>query len=75
MRGKAIVEATFSAINTLWCQHLPGYTGRDVTRRGKRPEAEAAWSVPELQDLLDEWVVACFTDQRVRFAPLTCCYS
>jgi transposase InsO family protein len=54
---KAIVEATFSAINTLWCQHLPGNTGRDVTRRGRRPEAEAAWSVPELQDLLDEWVV------------------
>jgi hypothetical protein len=58
MVSKAIVEATFSAINTLWCQHLPGYTGRDVTRRGKRPEAEAAWAVPELQDLLDEWVVA-----------------
>jgi putative transposase len=52
MRGKAIVEATFSAINTLWCQHLAGYTGRDTTRRGRRPEAEAAWTIPELQDLL-----------------------
>ena len=55
---KAIVEATFSAINTLWCQHLAGYTGRDTTRRGRRPEAEAAWTIPELQDLLDEWIVA-----------------
>lgn len=54
---KAIVEATFGAINTLWCQHLAGYTGRDVTRRGGDPEGEAVWTIPELQDLLDEWVV------------------
>jgi putative transposase len=54
---KAIVEATFGSINTLWCQHLPGYTGFNTTRRGPRAEAEAAWTVPELQDLLDEWLV------------------
>jgi putative transposase len=54
---KPIVEATFAAINTLWCQHLAGYTGRDTTRRGQQPEAEAAWTVPELQDLLDEWII------------------
>jgi putative transposase len=54
---KAIVEATFSSINTLWCQHLPGYTGYNTTRRGPGAEAEAAWPVPELQDLLDEWLV------------------
>jgi putative transposase len=55
---KAIAEATFSAINTLWCQHLPGYTGYNTTRRGPGAEAEAAWSLTELQDLLDEWLVA-----------------
>jgi transposase InsO family protein len=60
---KAIVEATFSAINTLWCQHLAGYTGRDTTRRGRQPEAEAAWTIAELQDLLDEWIVCGFTDR------------
>src|SRR5664280_246107 len=39
---KAIVERTFSSINTLFCQHVAGYTGRDVTRRGQH---EAAWSL------------------------------
>ena len=55
---KAIVEATFSSINTLWCQHLAGYTGYNTTRRSPGAEAEAAWPLPELQDLLDEWLVA-----------------
>src|SRR5450759_5095171 len=55
---KAIVERTFSSINTLFCQHVAGYTGRDVTRRGRRVEHEAAWSLLQLQDLLDEWIVA-----------------
>ncbi|WP_338059536.1 Mu transposase C-terminal domain-containing protein [Streptomyces deccanensis] len=55
---KAIVEATFSAINTLFVQHLPAYTGREVSRRGERIEDRAVWTVPELQDLLDEWLLA-----------------
>ncbi|MGW7095483.1 Mu transposase C-terminal domain-containing protein [Streptomyces sp. NPDC054874] len=55
---KAIVEATFSAINTLFCQHLAGYTGRDVTRRGERVEQAAIWTIPELQGLLEEWLLA-----------------
>ncbi|MEV6256823.1 Mu transposase C-terminal domain-containing protein [Nocardia sp. NPDC051929] len=55
---KAIVEATFGSINTLWCQHLPGYTGSNTSRRGERVDDHAAWTVPELQGLLDEWVIA-----------------
>lgn len=55
---KAIVERTFASINTLFCQHVAGYTGRDVTRRGRRVEHEAAWSMLQLQDLLDEWILA-----------------
>ncbi|MEV7193348.1 Mu transposase C-terminal domain-containing protein [Streptomyces sp. NPDC093510] len=55
---KAIVEATFSAINTLFCQHLAAYTGANVSRRGERVEEQAAWTIPELQDLLDEWLLA-----------------
>jgi transposase InsO family protein len=53
---KAIVEATFDSINTLFCQHVVGYVGSNTTLRGKN--VEAAWTVPELQDLLDEWIVA-----------------
>jgi hypothetical protein len=53
---KAIVEATFDAINTLFCQHVAAYTGSNTTLRGA--DIEAAWTVPELQDLLDEWLIA-----------------
>ncbi|MEV0898293.1 Mu transposase C-terminal domain-containing protein [Actinoplanes sp. NPDC049802] len=55
---KAIVERTFESINTLFCQHVSGYTGRDVTRRGADVAARAVWSLPDLQELFDEWVVA-----------------
>jgi len=55
--AKGIVERAFGTINHLFCQHLPGYTGSDVTRRGPDAEKEACYSVPHLQDLLDEWLV------------------
>lgn len=51
--AKGIVERTFATINQLLCQHLPGYTGSDVTRRGADAETEARYSVAQLQDLLD----------------------
>lgn len=56
-RNKGIVERTFGTINHLFCQHLPGYTGSDVTRRGPDTEKDACYSVAQLQDLLDEWLV------------------
>jgi transposase InsO family protein len=57
---KPAIERTFSSINTLFCQHVAGYTGRDVTRRGTDVERRAVWPIGELQDLLDEWVIACW---------------
>src|SRR5258708_14134634 len=53
---KAIVEATFASINTLFCQHVAAYTGSNPTLRGL--DATGAWTLPELQDLLDEWLLA-----------------
>ncbi|MEU7892476.1 Mu transposase C-terminal domain-containing protein [Nonomuraea sp. NPDC049152] len=53
---KAIVEATLGSINSLFCQHVAGYTGSNPTLRGSA--VEAAWTVPQLQDLLDEWLIA-----------------
>lgn len=55
--AKGIVERTFGTINALLCQHLPGYTGSDVTRRGPAADTEACFSVAQLQDLLDEWLI------------------
>lgn len=54
---KGVVERTFSSINTLFCQHVASYTGRDVSRRGVDPARKAAFSLPELDDLLQEWVI------------------
>lgn len=54
---KAIVERTFASINSLFCQYVAGYTGSDVTRRGSDPAAEALWTLAQLQDLLDEWII------------------
>ena len=53
---KATIERTFGSINTLFCQHVAGYTGRDVTRRGSGGDQEL-WSLADLQELLDEWVI------------------
>ena len=52
---KAIVEATFGSINTLFCQHVAGYTGSNTMLRG--PDAAGVWTLPELQDLFDEWLL------------------
>jgi len=52
---KAIVEASFGSINTLFCQHVAGYTGSNTTLRGL--DATGVWTLPELQDLFDEWLL------------------
>lgn len=51
---KGVVERTFSSINTLFCQHVAGYVGSDVTRRGD--DVQAAWTIRELADLFEGWV-------------------
>lgn len=52
------MEATFGAVNTLFCQYVAGYAGRDTTRRGPAAGGEACWSAEQLQELLDEWVIS-----------------
>ncbi|MBT2407695.1 MULTISPECIES: Mu transposase C-terminal domain-containing protein [unclassified Streptomyces] len=54
--AKGPVERTFGSINTLLCQHIAGHTGSDPTRRGRGAESEAMWTVPQLQDILDQWI-------------------
>ena len=55
---KATIERTFLSVNTLFCQHVAGYTSRDVTRRGSDLGSQELWSLADLQELLDEWVIA-----------------
>jgi hypothetical protein len=60
---KSLVERTFASINTLFCQHVAGYTGRDTTRRGPDVAEDAVWTVAQLQELFDEWIVACWQNR------------
>jgi hypothetical protein len=55
---KGTVESSFSSVDTLFAQYVRGHVGNSVENRGKDPEGEAVWSLLELQELLDEWLVA-----------------
>ena len=55
---KGTVETSFSAVGTLFAQYVAGYVGNSVERRGEHAGQGAAWSMLELQELLDEWLVA-----------------
>ncbi|MGW6062621.1 Mu transposase C-terminal domain-containing protein [Streptomyces sp. NPDC055189] len=62
--AKGSVERTFGAINTLFAQHVAGYTGSNVTRRGRNVEGEAVWTFEQLQELLDEWIICGWQSRR-----------
>ncbi|MFD3880117.1 transposase [Streptomyces microflavus] len=55
--AKGQVERTFSSINTLFVQHVAGYTGSHIGERGRDAEGEAVWTLAQLEDLLQEWIV------------------
>lgn len=55
---KPIVERTLGSVGTLFAQYVAGYVGSSVERRGRNAEQRAVWSILELQDLLDEWIVS-----------------
>ncbi len=45
------------SVGTLFAQFVAGYTGFNADRRGRHVEQQAVWSLMELQELLDEWLV------------------
>lgn len=55
---KGAIEKTLGSVATLFAQFVAGYTGRSTDRRGRGLENGPLWSLPELQSLLDEWIVA-----------------
>lgn len=57
---KPEVEAVFRTINAQFCQHIAGYKGPDVARRGRDPQAHARWTIPELEEFFAEYVVAVY---------------
>jgi putative transposase len=55
---KGHIERCFGSVASLFCQFASGYAGRSADRRGRHVEDQPLWSVAELQELLDEWLVA-----------------
>ncbi|WP_438493578.1 Mu transposase C-terminal domain-containing protein [Streptomyces asiaticus] len=53
---KAIIERTFGSIKSLFSQFLPGYTGKDISHRGKNVAGERLWRVDQLNDFLQQWI-------------------
>ncbi|MEU7004343.1 integrase [Nonomuraea sp. NPDC046570] len=53
---KPHIERTLHSVSTLFAQFVSGYVGRSAEHRGV--EDEPLWSMRELQELLDEWIVA-----------------
>jgi hypothetical protein len=55
---KGHIERMLGSVGTLFAQFVAGYTGFNAERRGRGTAGQAVWSLPELQELLDEWIVA-----------------
>ncbi|MEF3115215.1 Mu transposase C-terminal domain-containing protein [Streptomyces chrestomyceticus] len=55
---KGTIERTLASVGTLFTQFLPGFTGRSTEHRGQHLDKHPLWSLLELQELLDEWIVA-----------------
>jgi transposase InsO family protein len=60
---KGHIERYFGSVGSLFCQFASGYAGRSPDRRGRHVEDQPLWSMAELQELLDEWLVACWLNR------------
>ncbi len=55
---KPHIERMLGSVATMFAQYVSGYAGRSAEYRGRGIEDKAVWSLPELQDLLDQWLIA-----------------
>lgn len=55
---KGVIERTLGSVAALFAQFASGYTGSGVEHRGRSVAKAPLWSLPELQALLDEWIIA-----------------
>ncbi|MEI5595235.1 hypothetical protein [Streptomyces brasiliscabiei] len=54
---KAIVERAMRAVKTGFSQYLASYTHHRLDLRGKRVRKQPLWTIAELQELFEQWVV------------------
>jgi transposase InsO family protein len=60
---KPHIERTFGSIASLFCEFVAGYAGRNADRRGRGTADGPLWSLLELQELLDEWLIAAWQNR------------
>jgi hypothetical protein len=60
---KPHIERYFNSVGSLFCQFVSGYAGRNPDRRGRHVEGQPLWSMHELQELLDEWLISCWLNR------------
>jgi len=60
---KPHIERTLGSVATLFAQFVAGYTGRSPEHRGRGDGQRAVWSLAELQELLDEWIIAAWQNR------------
>jgi hypothetical protein len=60
---KPHIERTLESVASLFGQYVSGYLGRSAEFRGRNVEKQPLWSLMELQELLDEWIVACWQNR------------
>lgn len=56
---KAWVERWFRTVDEM-LQELPGYKGKDIASRGEAPESEAVYTIPQLEQIIREWVATVY---------------
>jgi transposase InsO family protein len=54
---KGHIERHFGTVASRFAQFASGYAGRSPDRRGRHVEDQPLWSMAELQELLDEWLL------------------
>jgi hypothetical protein len=60
---KPHIERYFNSVGSLFSQFVSGYAGRSPDRRGRHVEGQPLWSMLELQELLDEWLISCWLNR------------
>ncbi|MEV6227444.1 Mu transposase C-terminal domain-containing protein [Saccharopolyspora shandongensis] len=57
---KAVLERAFGTVRTQFSQFLAGFTGGRVAMRGDDVDSHARWTLEQLQDVFEEWVVTIY---------------
>ncbi|NOQ61990.1 Mu transposase C-terminal domain-containing protein [Mycolicibacterium fortuitum] len=61
--AKPHIERLLETIADDFVRWIPGYKGRSVNHRGRRPDKDALWPLPLLQALLDEWTITVYQNR------------